>query len=485
MPELPGVTAASANLVLSNARVAGETVDVAIADGRIASITSASGAGDGIDLNGRWVSPGLWDHHVHFTQWALARQRLDVSLATSAHAAADLVAASMSTALPGITFVGAGFRDAMWADAPSVELLDSATGGVPTVLISGDLHAVWLNSAALPLYGFAGHPTGLLREDPAFEITRQLTTVPDDVLDSWAIETGEAAAKRGVVGVIDLEMRWNLDDWQRRIANGFDSLRVVFGIYPQHLERAIAEGLRSGAQLNELLTVGRFKVLTDGSLNTRTAYCFEPYPGTDDRGMLTVSPEHLIPLMARAASAGIDPTVHAIGDHANTLALDAFEKLGCRGSIEHAQLLTATDIPRFRKLGVIASVQPDHALDDRDIADRHWVGRTSRAFALRSLLDSGAELALGSDAPVSPLDPWRTIAAAVERTRGEREPWHPEQCISVAEAMAASTRARVAVGEVADLIVTETDPLEARGEALQSMEVAATLLGGRFTHRQL
>lgn len=473
-------------MLLSNARISGSTgevVDLRIEGGRITEITATSGTG--IDLNGRWISPGLWDHHVHFTQWALIRQRLDVSTATSAQHAAELVGASAAGTLPGVTLVGAGFRDGLWKDEPSVELLDSTTGGVPTVLVSGDLHAVWLNSAALQQFGFAHHPTGLLREDEAFDITRQLTTVPTEVLDRWAREAGAAAAKRGVVGIIDLEMRYNLDDWQRRMADGFDSLRVQFGIYSEHLDRAIAEGLRTGQAITELLTVGRFKVLTDGSLNTRTAYCYEDYPGTSERGMLTVAPEQLEPLMRRASAAGIEPTVHAIGDHANSLALDAFERVGCRGSIEHAQLLTDGDIPRFGELGVIASVQPDHALDDRDIADHHWAGRTGRAFPLRSLLDSGATLALGSDAPVSPLDPWRTIAAAVERTRGGREPWHPEQRITVAEALAASTRSTVAVGQVADLIVTDVDPLTAHGEELETMDVAATLLGGRFTHNAL
>jgi predicted amidohydrolase YtcJ len=128
---------------------------------------------------------------------------------------------------------------------------------------------------------------------------------------------------------------------------------------------------------------------------------------------------------------------------------------------------------------VTASVQPDHALDDRDVAEHHWAGRTDRAFALRSLLDAGATLALGSDAPVSPLDPWATAAAAVTRTRGGREPWHPEQRISAAEALAASTRSTVAVGQPADLVLTETDPLTA--DDLRAVSVAATLLAGGFT----
>lgn len=470
-------------MLLRNGRLGGELVDLRISGGVIEQIGTLDG--EGVDLDGRWISPGLWDNHVHFSQWALHSRRLDLSTANSAKEAADMVASLR----PSEPVVGGGFRDGLWADAPSLELLDSAAGHVPVVLVSGDLHSVWLNSSALELHGHRGHPTGLLREDDAFEVTRAIGTVPDNVLDNWALDAARAAASRGLVGIVDLEMVWNLGTWQRRILHGHDSLRVQFGIYAEHLERAIAEGLRTGDRIGELLIVGGFKVLTDGSLNTRTAYCYDEYPGLEgrelSRGMLTFGPDQLIPLMRRAAEAGVEPYVHAIGDHANTLALDAFETIGSGGRIEHAQLLADSDLRRFAELGVVASVQPEHAMDDRDVADHYWAGRTGRAFALRSLLDAGATIALGSDAPVAPLDPWVTIAAAVGRTRDNRAPWHPEQRITNAEAIAASTRSRVQVGEVADLVVTDIDPLTADHEQLRTMPVAATLLGGRFTHDAL
>ncbi len=241
--------------------------------------------------------------------------------------------------------------------------------------------------------------------------------------------------------------------------------------------------------LSPLLSVGRFKILTDGSLNTRTAYCYDEYPGLEgrpqSRGVLTVARDELWPLMRLAAEAGIEPAVHAIGDHANSLALDAFDEVGCSGRIEHAQLLDRADYARFAALGVVASVQPEHAMDDREVADRYWAGRTDRSFVLRSLLEAGAELALGSDAPVAPLDPWITAAAAVTRSRDHREPWHPEQGITAREALAASTRSTLEVGQVADLVVTERDPYEPSGQGLRDMPVAATLVGGRFTCNRL
>ena len=140
-------------MLLRNLRISGSDgslVDILPINGRIVSIAPASGSTMGLDLEGRWVSPGLWDNHVHFSQWALVQQRLDVSTATSARQAAQMVATALETAEPEPEpFVGYGFRDALWADDPTVEALDAAGGARPVVLVSGDLHAVWLNSAAL------------------------------------------------------------------------------------------------------------------------------------------------------------------------------------------------------------------------------------------------------------------------------------------------------------------------------------------------
>ncbi|MDO9591506.1 MAG: amidohydrolase [Microcella sp.] len=479
---------------IRNARPLGghDPIDLIIDDGLITAILpagiEAAAEGD-LDLEGRFIMPGLWDEHVHLTQWAQHRRRIDLSTAESAAEAAVIVRSSISTgASTDAVVVGVGFRDGLWPDAPSAALLDTIAPDRPIVLISGDVHCVWLNSAALVHFGvdasLADESDGVLREEAAFAITAQLDSAGDDELDRWVDEAAREAASRGVVGVVDLEMRWNHDDWLRRVEAGFDALRVEFGVYPQHLDRAIERGLRSGQPVAGTVSVGPLKVITDGSLNTRTAYCCDPYPDAPagSYGRLNVPPCDLHPLLARGNEAGFDLAVHAIGDAANRLALDVFAKLGRGGRIEHAQLVHESDFARFAALGVTASVQPEHALDDRDVAERFWPGRTRRAFALRSLLDAGARLVLGSDAPVAPLDPWVAIAAATTRTRDTRPACHPEQAITVVEALAASTRTLVGVGEPADLVVLESDPLTAAPSALRTMSVAATLLGGRITH---
>jgi predicted amidohydrolase YtcJ len=191
-----------------------------------------------------------------------------------------------------------------------------------------------------------------------------------------------------------------------------------------------------------LLKVGPVKLFADGSLNTRTAYCADPYPGTGTRGILEIPPDELERVMRHAVSHGLYPAVHAIGDLANKLVLDAFEAIGCPGRIEHAQLLRAGDAARFARPGLVAGVQPAHCPDDRDVADTHWPGRTGRAFPYRALLAARAVLEFGSDAPVAPLDPWDGIASAVGRSDDERPAWHPEQAVGVADALAASSRGR-------------------------------------------
>ena len=230
----------------------------------------------------------------------------------------------------------------------------------------------------------------------------------------------------------------------------------------------LSRGLRSGDPLDgdPRLTMGPLKIISDGSLNTRTAWCCEPYaekavPGAEE-GQPNQTPEELRALLARAAAGGLDVAVHAIGDRAVTEALAAFAETGARGGIEHVQLTTRDDVRRMAALGVRASVQPAHLLDDRDVTERLWPGRAERCFPLRWMLDDGVDVVLGSDAPVSPLDPWLAIAAAVHRSGDEREPWHPEQAITAREALAASTDGwgTVAAGHPADLVLLDADPLD-------------------------
>ena len=470
-----------------------EPVDLVLAGGRILDIAPTGNLrprGHVVDGDGGWLLPGLWDHHVHVVQWALTADRVALGGVGSAREAATLMS---GIAASDDRRIGVGFRDGLWPDEPTLALLDATTGEVPTYLVNADVHSVWMNSAAFRREGFEPTASGVLREEDAFEISRRLNAVDAERGDRAVERMARAAAARGLVGLVDLDMTWNDEPWQRRVARGFDALRVSYGTYPQDLDRAIAEGLRTGDPVRGattgLVRVGPLKAITDGSLGTRTAACAHHYPGeVDNHGLLTIPPDELVDLMTRATAAGLECAIHAIGDVANAYALDAYARTGAVGTIEHAQLVAHADIPRFARLGVSASVQPEHALDDRDMTDAIWAQQSAQPYPLRALADSGANLLFGSDAPVAPLDPWAAIASAAFRTRDGRDAWQPHQRVDIDTAIAASTAggstsaSEIAPGARADLVIVEADPRTADERALRAMSVRTTLLAGRVTH---
>jgi predicted amidohydrolase YtcJ len=501
-------------LLLRRARLGAAVRDVLVDAGRVRAVADdLSGGAPGlpdlppgtevVDLDGGTVLPGLTDAHVHLDQWAAARRRIDVSTARSPAEAAALVVQGLGGVPPepGALVVGQGFRDALWAQPPDAAVLDAALPGVPVVLSSGDMHTAWCSTAAVALLGLDA-PTGVVREHEAMEVFARAGGVTDDVLDGWVLEAAAAAAARGVTAVVDLEYGDLLATWARRAAllPGGPPLRVRAGVWVDRLEETIAAGLRSGDPLPgicdpvaaERVRVGPLKVFVDGSLGTRTAFCSHAYPGARDpeaHGLLRTPLPELERLLRRASSAGLDLAVHAIGDRATRVALDGFAAAGCTGRIEHAQQVHPDDLPRFAELGVVASVQPRHAVDDRDAADQHWAGVTGWAFPYRALVDAGAEVVLGSDAPVAPLDPWDGIASAVHRSLDGRAAWHPEQHLDLDVALAAASGGRraVRVGDVADLVVVAEPPAAVLARdgvgGLRATEVLGTLVAGRWTHR--
>lgn len=488
----------SVPLVLDRARLPGTSVptSIVVADGVITSLRGELAAGrppaQRVDLDGRTVIPGLWDAHVHAEQWAVARRRIDLRDADSAGRAAQAIAAAATTTTPDEVLIGVGFRGALWTDEPHKDLLQAAAPDREVALFSHDLHTAWLSPAALARLDHPGHPSGVLTERDCYRAMTVFQEFDDATIDGWVADAVTAAAAHGVTGLIDFEFGDALPSWQRRARHHRLDARVSCTVYPEHLDAAITRGLPAGAIIPDtggLVEVGPLKLFVDGSLNSRTALCHEPYAALAGsgvaHGLLETPPDELHALMRRAAAHGLESAVHAIGDHANALALDAFEAVGCRGRIEHAQLVARDDIDRFARPGLTVGVQPAHLVDDRDVAERHWAGRTDRAFPYAELVAAGARLEFGSDAPVAPLDPWAAIAAAVTRTGDARGPWHPEQRIAVADALTASSRGReqLGVGEPADLVILDRDPLRLDPRSLADPGVAGTLCAGRWTHR--
>ena len=456
-----------------------------------------------VDLGGRIVLPGLTDSHVHFPTWALARTEIALDGCDSLEEALARIRAA--GAGPSGAIRGFGWRSGDWRDEaePTAARLDEVTGEVPAAMISKDYHSLWLNSAALALAGgdleveggvverdAHGEPTGVLREEAAWRFKERHLGVRDDVY-LGAMRAGlKVIASRGVTALHDKD-GWlgALRLWQRLEETESLTVRVWQSVPADQVGALRSLGISSGLG-SPLLRVGYLKTFMDGTLGSGTALML------DGSGVRITSGDELAEIVLAGAEAGFPVAVHAIGDGANRDALDAFERtravwepLGLRHRVEHSQLLSPEDLPRFAELGVACSVQFSHAPSDRDLADRFWPGKTEGAYAYRSLIESGAVVANGSDAPIEELDPLAGVRAGVRRTIDGRGAWHPEQAVTVQQAFEATIlapawlsgderrRGKLLPGYAADLVVLDRDPWDDL-----DAEVVAAMVAGRWVH---
>jgi len=490
-PSLP----TSAALVIAGDRVVGG----------VGAHESALPTPDRVDLGGRCVLPAFTDAHVHFPTWSLARK--DVRL-EDAGSLAEAVARVAAHPRHGTWLRGTGWRDALWAEHPSRQALDELTGETPAALWSKDYHSLWLNTAGLARANGDldvpggvverdddGEPTGILREESAWRFRDRFVTVTED---EWVAATREGirvANARGVGAIHDKDGWLGANAIFARI-HEHDGLTLrVWQSLPHDRVGELAElRIRSGLG-DDYLRLGYLKAFMDGTLGSQTAWML------DGSGVAITGGEELAEIVRAAAAAGWPVAVHAIGDRANREALDAFastrhlwQPLGLRHRIEHAQCLDPADVGRFAELGVACSVQYSHAPSDRDLAERFWDGRLDGTYAFRSLTESGAVVANGSDAPVEELDPLAGVAAGVRRTIDDRPAWRPDESVTVEQALHATTvapawlagderrRGTLLPGRLADLVVLDRDPVACEPDELPSVEVVATMVGGRWVH---
>src|SRR5438045_2419219 len=452
-----------------------------------------------VDLAGRCVLPGFTDSHVHFPTWSLAQRQVRLEGTATLDEALGRIAAAAQDVTPGRWLRGTGWRSGDWTPEvePTKEALDRVTGDTPAALMARDYHSLWLNSAALArangdldaeggvvVRDAQGEPTGVLREECAWHFRDTHVRPTEDEMVEASREGVRIAVSRGVTSVHDKD-GWlgALGVWQRLRDEGALHLRVWQSIPADQVEHAAALRVHSGFG-DDLIRVGYLKAFMDGTLGSQTARLL------DGSGVEITSREELVEIIRAGSAARLPVAVHAIGDLANRDALDAFEQTreewrGLRPRIEHAQLLAREDIPRFADLGVAASVQFSHAPSDAQIAERFWAGMTDRAYAYRSLWDTGALLANGSDAPIEELDPWSGVVAAVSRA------WHPEQALTLDEPLQATTvnpawvnggeprSGKLLPGYLADLVALDRTPSET--DDIANVNVVATMLSGRWT----
>jgi predicted amidohydrolase YtcJ len=480
-----------------------------------------------IDLGGRAVVPGLVDAHGHLMH--LARRRfLLVTRGASEDDIADSVGARASCTPRGEWILGAGWDQNTWPGRcwPTKASLDRVAPHHPVSLRRIDGHATWVNSAALHAAGidratpdpFGGsirregaEPTGVLLDNAQLSIERVEPMPAEAAFDLAVREAIDKCLAVGLTGVHEMgATRWALASYRRLLERGhfpFRNYAAIDGrwgdLWAEYRERG-PETLGDAR-----LIVAAIKLWADGALGSRGAALHDSYcDDADDpgnKGLVLIPPDEIERLTLEAIRHGFQVCVHAIGDRANTLTLDAFERalrrIPCRDHrlrIEHAQVLAERDIPRFARLGVLASMQATHCTSDMAwAADRLGPERLRGAYAWRSLLATGVLIAGGSDFPVESPNPFHGIYAAVTRRprSGEDRGWQPEQCMTRDEAVRSFTTwnayashregdlGSLEPGKRADLVVLSDDVFICPEEGIKDIRPLLTLVGGQVVFR--
>jgi predicted amidohydrolase YtcJ len=516
---------------------------IGIADGHVVAVGSRDDVLEVAAPGARMVAagtaaiiPGVHDFHLHLVGMARARRSVPLEGVTTFEALLAELRRRTATLMPGAWLRGHGWGEELLS-AGALEGLDGAMGERPALLYSHDTHSAWASAAALRAAGIGaetadpaagriergadGSPNGILRESATQLVEAVAERLRGPALDAELDEVLAELAGLGITGATDagdtttengigefavLGDRASLLLGSRARLDG--RIRLTVNVPADAIGAASLLGLRTGAALpgTSTLRAGWAKAYLDGALGSRTAALHAPYAGDagSGAGIMRLAPEQLDSIATAARAAGIGLALHAIGDRAVTLALDAIGRAPARSlgtppdRIEHAQLVRAEDLGRFAEMRVTASLQPVHVVSDRPQAEAAWADRLANAYPWRSLAAAGARLAFGSDAPIETPNPWLGLFAAVHR----RAPadaladWQAQEGVDPQVALAAYTRApaigagrpeegKLGVGAVADLAVlnVDLDTLLAADERLVTVRSELTLVGGREVRR--
>jgi hypothetical protein len=490
-----------------------------------------------VDLEGRLAVPGFIDGHVHFINGGFQLRQIDLKNTRSEEEFTRRIAEKAKTLAPGRWLLGGDWDEEAWPSAklPTRWTIDPVTSQNPVFLSRYDGHAVLVNSQVLKMARVTkdtpdppggvivrdpktGEPTGVLK-DAAEDLVGRVVPRPSEAEMEEALRTAlKEAARLGVTSVQNMTVDTDSSNGsftgeiqllRRAEREGWLTCRMYEIIPIAHWKKLGEAGVSHGMG-SDFLKLGAVKAFADGSLGSRTAWMFEPFD--DDSGncglpMEIMNPSSKMEALTRGADeAQIQLCIHAIGDRAISEVLDIYAKLGGdqaarhRFRIEHAQHVRPGDFARFARLGVIASMQPYHAIDDGRWAEKR-IGqeRARSSYAWRSMLEAGAPLAFGTDWPVAPLDPLPGIYAAVTRaTLDGKHPegWVPEQRLTVEEALRAYTqgcayaafeeneKGTIAPGKLADVVVLSDDLFRISPERIKDARVVMTIVGGKVVYRK-
>ena len=501
-----------------------------VEDGRVIAIGNADlkdeyTDAEQINLHGKTMLPGLIDSHGHIHGLGENLIQVDLRGVNNRTATVAKVANYADANLELDWVLGRGWNQEIWPTRsfPNRTDLDEVINDRPVFLVRVDAHAAWVNSHALELAGIDndtpdpdggqiirdsdGKATGILI-DTAMELVRDLIPQPTQEMRLQSLELAQQhILERGLTQVIDAgASKDQLQDYRDLNQAGDLKLRVnaMISSSDSALSELLAEGVYESD--NHRLRIGNVKMYGDGALGSRGARMIEAYSDDPENyGLLITPAERVRSLFEQIHEAGFQVSYHAIGDYSNTLALDEFARLienddkiddlsANRHRIEHAQIVQVDDIPRFRELGIIPSMQPTHATSDMNMAeDRVGSERIAGAYAWRSFIDAGSKIAGGSDFPVELVNPFYGIHAAVTRQDRDGDPvdgWYPEQALTLIEALRSFTMdaayagftdehtGTLQPGKYADFIVVDRDPFHTSSKDLWRTKVLATYVGG-------
>ena len=479
-----------------------------------------------IDAKKRLVLPGFNDAHVHFLSGGFQLSSVDLRDANTPQEFAERIRQFAAKVPAGRWITGGDWDHERWPDAklPTKELIDSYTPHTPVFVSRLDGHMALANSVALKLAGVTnqtkdpdggvivrdakGEPTGILKDAAQSFVWKVVPAASFEEKLIAARAASNYAAQLGVTSVQDVSAGSDVGVYQTLLDRRELKTRIYAMTALPNWERLANAGIRAHFG-SEMLRVGGLKAFSDGSLGSTTALFYEPYkdaPETSGIPSDEMFPEGAMLERVRGADrAGLQVLIHAIGDRANDLILSIFEQVekenGTRDRrfrIEHAQHIRPQDIPRFARDKVIASMQPYHAIDDGRWAEKR-IGkeRAKTTYAFRSLLDSGATLAFGTDWTVAPLNPVLSIYGAVtRRTIDGKNPngWVPEQKISIEEAVRAYTvgsayaefqdtvKGTITPGKLADLVILSRDIFAIDPKEIENVKVLMTMVDGRLVY---
>lgn len=473
-----------------------------------------------IDLKGAFVLPGFTDNHTHFLRASQALSAADLRQAGTPAELTRQIGASAAKLRPGAWLQGGNWDHERWGgELPTHDWIDAVTPDNPVAVTRSDQHMLLLNGIALRLAGIdrntpdpeggvivrdaEGEPTGILKDKARQLVRRVIPPATDREVEDALAKGVTYGLGLGVTQVHVTEVDWITQYGLRRLRERGETGMRFYSFVPLVDWQKMANIVKAEGRGDDWVRWGGMKGLVDGSLGSRTALFHDHYDDAPDtKGIVVTRPADLKDWVGEADRAGLQVTVHAIGDAANDEILDIYadvEKANGprdrRFRIEHAQHLAPGAIGRFKALDVIASVQPYHAIDDgRWAINRIGAERLKGTYAFRSLLDSGARVTFGSDWPVAPLDPrWGLVAAVLRQTIDGANPggWLPEQKISIEEALIAYTRTNayagfqddrlgvIAPGFLADFVVMDADLLTIDPARITKTAVLRTVVGGK------